>query len=452
MADCFENLIVQKLSLLVELNDPIDPDLYQKFDVKRGLRYADGRGVLVGLTQIGDVIGYDVIDGKKVAVPGKLIYRGYDVEDLVRDTVSRDEFGFEQTAYLLLFGELPSKSQLEEFRSYLGAHRALPDNFTEDMIMKAPSPDIMNKLARCVLASYSYDTNPDDSAIPNVLGQCIDLVAKFSTYAAYAYQAKRRYCDRKSMYIHNPLPELSTAENFLRLIRSDKSYTKLEAEILDLALVLHAEHGGGNNSSFSIHVVSSADTDTYSAIAAAVGSLKGRRHGGANMMVMEMMDDIKANVKDWSNEKEIKEYLRKIVRKEAFNRTGLIYGQGHAVYTISDPRAILLRDKAAELAKEKNMMEEYGLYRSIERLAPEVFAEEKSSDKQICTNVDFYSGFVYTMLNIPRELFTPIFAMSRIAGWAAHRIEEVIAGGRIYRPAYKNVLNQRTFIPMEDRK
>lgn len=452
MADCFENLIVQKLSLLVELNDPIDPDLYQKFDVKRGLRYSDGRGVLVGLTQIGDVIGYDVIDGKKVAVPGKLIYRGYDVEDLVRDTVSRDEFGFEQTAYLLLFGDLPSKSKLEEFRSYLGAHRALPDNFTEDMIMKAPSPDIMNKLARCVLASYSYDANPDDSAIPNVLGQCIDLVAKFSTYAAYAYQAKRRYCDRKSMYIHNPLPELSTAENFLRLIRSDKSYTKLEAEILDLALVLHAEHGGGNNSSFAIHVVSSADTDTYSAVAAAVGSLKGRRHGGANMMVMEMMDDIKANVKDWSNETEIKEYLRKIVRKEAFDRTGLIYGQGHAVYTVSDPRAILLRDKAAELAKEKNMMEEYGLYRSIERLAPEVFAEEKSSDKQICTNVDFYSGFVYTMLNIPRELFTPIFAMSRIAGWAAHRIEEIIAGGRIYRPAYKNVLSQRTFIPIEDRK
>lgn len=452
MADCFENLIVQKLSLLVELNDPINPDLYQKFDVKRGLRYSDGRGVLAGLTQIGDVIGYDVIDGKKIAVPGKLIYRGYDVEDLVQDTMTRDEFGFEQTVYLLLFGELPTKVQLEEFRSYLGNHRALPDNFTEDMIMKAPSPDIMNKLARCVLASYSYDSNPDDSAIPNVLGQCIDLVAKFSTFSAYAYQAKRRYYDKKSMYIHNPLPELSTAENFLRLIRSDKSYTKLEAEILDLALMLHAEHGGGNNSSFSIHVVSSADTDTYSAIAAAVGSLKGRRHGGANMMVMEMMDDIKANVKDWSNEKEIKEYLRKIVRKEAFNRTGLIYGQGHAVYTVSDPRAILLRDKAAELAKEKNMMEEYGLYCAIERLAPEVFAEEKTSDKKICTNVDFYSGFVYTMLNIPRELFTPIFAMSRIAGWAAHRIEEVIAGGRIYRPAYKNVLNQRTFIPMEERK
>ena len=452
MADCFENLIVQKLSLLVELNDPIDSQLYQKFDVKRGLRYADGRGVLAGLTQIGDVVGYEVVEGQKVAVPGKLIYRGYNVEDLVRDTASQDEFGFEQTVYLLLFGELPNRSQLEEFRSYLGGRRSLPDNFTEDMIMKAPSPDIMNKLARCVLASYSYDENPDDPAIPNVLKQCIDLVAKFSTFSAYAYQAKRRYYDKKSMYIHNPVPELSTAENFLRLIRSDKSYTRLEAEVLDLALILHAEHGGGNNSSFSIHVVSSADTDTYSAIAAAVGSLKGRRHGGANMMVMQMMDDIKANVKDWSNEAEIKEYLRKIVRKEAFDRTGLIYGQGHAVYTISDPRAILLRDKAAELAREKDMMEEYGLYCAIERLAPEVFAEEKESDKQICTNVDFYSGFVYTMLNIPRELYTPIFAMSRIAGWAAHRIEEVIAGGRIYRPAYKNVLDPRTFVPMEGRK
>ncbi len=452
MADCFENLIVQKLSLLVELNDPIDSQLYQKFDVKRGLRYADGRGVLAGLTQIGDVVGYEVVEGQKVAVPGKLIYRGYNVEDLVRDTASQDEFGFEQTVYLLLFGELPNKTQLEEFRSYLGGRRSLPDNFTEDMIMKAPSPNIMNKLARCVLASYSYDENPDDPAIPNVLKQCIDLVAKFSTFSAYAYQAKRRYYDKKSMYIHNPVPELSTAENFLRLIRSDKSYTRLEAEVLDLALILHAEHGGGNNSSFSIHVVSSADTDTYSAIAAAVGSLKGRRHGGANMMVMQMMDDIKANVKDWSNEAEIKEYLRKIVRKEAFDRTGLIYGQGHAVYTISDPRAILLRDKAAELAREKDMMEEYGLYCAIERLAPEVFAEEKESDKQICTNVDFYSGFVYTMLNIPRELYTPIFAMSRIAGWAAHRIEEVIAGGRIYRPAYKNVLDSRTFIPMEGRK
>ena len=452
MSDYFENLSVQKLALLAELNDPIDPSLYQKFDVKRGLRYADGRGVLVGLTQVGDVIGYDIVDNQKIAIPGKLLYRGYNVEDLIKDTDSHDEFGFEQIIYLLLFGELPNRQQLEDFKTYLGSRRVLPANFTEDMIMKAPSSDIMNKLARSVLASYSYDDRAEDVSIANILRQCIDLIERFSTFAAYAYQAKRRYYDGKSMYIHNPVPNLSTAENFLRLIRSDKQYTKLEAEILDLALILHAEHGGGNNSTFSIHVVSSTDTDTYSAVAAAVGSLKGRRHGGANMKVMEMMDDIKSNIKNWDDENEIREYLRKIVRKEAFDRSGLIYGQGHAVYTISDPRAILLRDKAAELAKEKGMMVEYNLYRSIEKLAPEVLAEEKKGDKKICTNVDFYSGFVYTMLNIPRELYTPIFAISRIAGWAAHRLEEVIAGGRIYRPAYKNVTEPKTFIPIENRK
>lgn len=451
MEEKFENLMVQKLSLKVELNDQINPNLYQEYDVKRGLRYSDGRGVLVGLTQVGNVVGYEVRDGKKIAVPGKLIYRGYDIEDLIRDTVSHDEFGFEQTAYLLLFGELPTVQQLQEFKTLLGSRRTLPDNFTEDMIMKAPSPDIMNKLARSVLASYSYDSHAEDFSVSNILRQCIELIARFSTFSAYAYQAKRRYYDGRSMYIHNPVPELSTAENFLRLIRSDKHYTKLEAETLDLALILHAEHGGGNNSTFSIHVVSSTDTDTYSAIASAVGSLKGRRHGGANIKVMEMMDNIKENVKDWGNEEEIKAYLRKIVRKEANDRSGLIYGQGHAVYTISDPRAILLREKAGELAKEKGFMDEYNFYKTIDRLAPLVIQEEKNSDKKICTNVDFYSGFVYSMLNIPRELYTPIFAISRIAGWAAHRMEEVIAGGRIYRPAYKNVLPSKEFIPMEDR-
>ncbi|MCI6952946.1 MAG: citrate/2-methylcitrate synthase [Candidatus Treponema excrementipullorum] len=443
--------MVQKLSLKVELNDQINPNLYQEYDVKRGLRYSDGRGVLVGLTQVGDVVGYEVRDGKKIAVPGKLIYRGYDIEDLIRDTVSHDEFGFEQTAYLLLFGELPTVQQLQEFKTLLGSRRTLPDNFTEDMIMKAPSPDIMNKLARSVLASYSYDSHAEDFSVSNILRQCIELIARFSTFSAYAYQAKRRYYDGRSMYIHNPVPELSTAENFLRLIRSDKHYTKLEAETLDLALILHAEHGGGNNSTFSIHVVSSTDTDTYSAIASAVGSLKGRRHGGANIKVMEMMDNIKENVKDWGNEEEIKAYLRKIVRKEANDHSGLIYGQGHAVYTISDPRAILLKEKAGELAKEKGFMDEYNFYKTIDRLAPLVIQEEKNSDKKICTNVDFYSGFVYSMLNIPRELYTPIFAISRIAGWAAHRMEEVISGGRIYRPAYKNVLPSKEFIPMEDR-
>ncbi|HPX26711.1 MAG TPA: citrate synthase, partial [Treponemataceae bacterium] len=419
MSDYFESSFLKKLTLVAQNNDPIDSELYQKYDVKRGLRYADGRGVLVGLTRVGDVVGYDVVDGQKIAVPGKLIYRGYNIEDIISDAESHDQFGFEQTVYLLLFGELPSQDELDEFRSFLGSKRRLPENFTEDMIMKAPSSDIMNKLARGVLASYSYDPNPEDVSIANNLRQCIELIARFSTLAAYAYEAKRHYYDGKSMYIHNPKPELSTAENLLRLIRRDKKYSKLEAEILDLALILHAEHGGGNNSSFAVHVISSADTDTYSAISAAVGSLKGRRHGGANKQVMEMMDDIKSHVKDWSSEAEVKEYLRKIMRKEAYDKSGLIYGQGHAVYTISDPRTILLRNKAALLAKEKNMMDEFNLYVLIEKLAPVVFAEEKGDSKQICTNVDFYSGFVYTMLGIPRDLFTPIFAVSRIAGWSA---------------------------------
>jgi citrate synthase len=451
MSDYFESSFLKKLTLVAQNNDPIDSELYQKYDVKRGLRYADGRGVLVGLTRVGDVVGYDVVDGQKIAVPGKLIYRGYNIEDIISDAESHDQFGFEQTVYLLLFGELPSQDELDEFRSFLGSKRRLPENFTEDMIMKAPSSDIMNKLARGVLASYSYDPNPEDVSIANNLRQCIELIARFSTLAAYAYEAKRHYYDGKSMYIHNPKPELSTAENLLRLIRRDKKYSKLEAEILDLALILHAEHGGGNNSSFAVHVISSADTDTYSAISAAVGSLKGRRHGGANKQVMEMMDDIKSHVKDWSSEAEVKEYLRKIMRKEAYDKSGLIYGQGHAVYTISDPRTILLRNKAALLAKEKNMMDEFNLYVLIEKLAPVVFAEEKGDSKQICTNVDFYSGFVYTMLGIPRDLFTPIFAVSRIAGWSAHRIEEIAAGGRIYRPAYKNILEPRQFVPIEKR-
>lgn len=446
------NILLHKLTKLAEYNDPIDASLYAKYDVKRGLRYADGRGVLVGLTRIGDVVGYEIdANGNKIAVPGRLIYRGYNVEDIVHDAEKNHEFGFEQCAYLLVFGELPNKAELESFKALLGELRMLPENFTEDMIMKAPSNDIMNKMARGVLASYSYDSDPENRSVANILRQCIELISRFSTIAAYGYQAKRRYFDGKSMYIHNPQPELSTAENFLRLIRSDKNYTRLEAEILDLALILHAEHGGGNNSSLTVHVVSSADTDTYSAIAAAVGSLKGRRHGGANIRVVEMMDDIKSNVKDWSNEGEVKEYLRKIVNKEAFDHTGLIYGQGHAVYTISDPRAKLLRDKAEVLAKEKNCLEEFNLYKTIEKLVPEVVYEKHGDKKRICTNVDFYSGFVYSMLNIPRELFTPLFAISRIAGWSAHRIEEVVAGGRIYRPAYKNVLGEREYIPMEKR-
>ena len=447
-----EIAILKRLEKLAVHNDPINPDLYKKYDVKRGLRNANGTGVLVGLTRIGDVVGYELKDGEKIAIPGRLIYRGYNVEDLIKDAEQNKQFGFEQCAYLLLFGELPTKEKLERFTSYLGECRILPENFTEDMIMKAPSKDIMNKMARGVLASYSYDDDPENKSVGNVIRQCIQLIARFSTLAAYGYQAKRRYYDNKSMFIHNPKADLSTAESFLRLIRADKSYSRLEAETLDLALILHAEHGGGNNSSLTVHVVSSADTDTYSAIAAAVGSLKGSRHGGANIRVVEMMDELKANVKDWSSEKEVSDYLYKIAKKDAYDKSGLIYGMGHAIYTISDPREILLKAKAKELAKEKGCMEEFELYNMIERLAPNIIQEVHNSNKKVCANVDFYSGFVYTMLNIPRELFTPIFAISRIAGWSAHRIEEIVSGGRIYRPAYKNVSPERDFVPLANRK
>ena len=445
--------MIEKLSSRAVLNDPINPDLYEKYDVKRGLRNANGTGVLVGLTRIGDVVGYEIgANGEKIPVPGRLMYRGYDVVDLVKDAESHDDYCYEQCAYLLLMGELPTKDELQRFRDFLGSVRSLPPNFTEDMIMKAPSQDIMNKLARGVLASYSYDENPEDRSVPNIMRQCIELISRFSTLAAYGYQARRRYYENQSMFIHNPISSLSTAENFLHLIRPDGKYTKLEAQVLDLALIIHAEHGGGNNSSLTVHVVSSADTDTYSAIAAAVGSLKGRRHGGANIRVVEMMDEIKENVKDWSSEKEIRDYLYKIAKKQAFDNTGLIYGMGHAVYTISDPRALLLREKAKQLAEEKGCLEEFNLYRTIEQVAPEILMEVHHSDKRICANVDLYSGFVYSMLNIPRELFTPIFAISRIAGWSAHRIEEIVAGGRIYRPAYKNVCEERKYIPIDDRK
>ncbi len=452
MTSSKEQNIIKQLEKLAIHNDPIKPELYTKYDVKRGLRNANGTGVLVGLTRIGDVVGYEIQNGEKVAVPGKLIYRGYNVEDLIKDAEKNHQFGFEQCAYLLLFGELPTQAKLDSFTQYLGENRILPPNFVEDMIMKAPSQDIMNKMARGVLASYSYDSDPENRSVGNIVKQCIHLIARFSSLAAYGYQAKRRYYDDKSMYIHNPKPELSTAENFLRLIRADKIYTRLEAETLDLALILHAEHGGGNNSSLTVHVVSSADTDTYSAIAAAVGSLKGRRHGGANIRVVEMMDDIKSNVKDWTNENEVKDYIYKIANKEAFDHTGLVYGMGHAVYTISDPREILLKAKAKELAKVKGFLEEFELYSLVEKVAPKIIQEIHNSDKCVCANVDFYSGFVYTMLNIPRELFTPIFAISRISGWSAHRIEEVVSGGRIYRPAYKNVSSERDYVPIHDRQ
>lgn len=444
--------LLEKFEKVAAFNDPINPDLYERYDVKRGLRNANGTGVLVGLTKIGDVVGYEIQDGKKVAVPGRLFYRGYNIVDLIRDAQSTDDYCYEQCVYLLLFGELPNKEDLDNFRKYLGSVRALPAGFTEDMIMKAPSNNIMNKLARSVLASYSYDDKAEDRSVFNIVSQCVCLISRLSTMAAYGYQALRYYYEHKSMYIHNPKPSLSTAENFLYLMRPDGVYTKQEASILDLALILHAEHGGGNNSSLTVHVVSSADTDTYSAISAAIGSLKGRRHGGANIRVVEMMDDIKSHVKNWDSESEVKDYLYKIAKKEAFDGTGLIYGMGHAVYTISDPRALLLREKAKELAQTKGLMKEYNLYTMIERLAPPILMEVHHSDKRICANVDLYTGFVYTMLNIPRELFTPIFAIARIAGWSAHRIEEVIAGGRIYRPAYKNVCEEKKYIPLLQRQ
>ncbi len=441
---------VNDLSVIAEKNNAIEPGLFTKYNVKRGLRNADGSGVLVGLTTIGDVHGYIIDEGEASPVKGRLRYRGIDIKDLVGGFQKENRPGFEETAFLLLFGRLPKNDELARFGELLAQNRDLPDGFTENMILKAPSKDIMNKLARSVYVCYSYDKNPDDNRIPNVLRQCVQLIARFPAMVAYGYQAKQHYFHGSSLYLHKQSKNFNTAENFLSLVRPNKEFTPSEAKILDLALVLHAEHGGGNNSTFTIHVVSSTGTDTYSAVGAAVGSLKGPKHGGANHEVMQMMEDIKANVKKWDNETELREYLRKIIRKEAFDRSGLIYGMGHAVYSLSDPRAELLKEQALELAKEKNRVEEYHLYESIERLGKEVFTEEKGS-KIICANVDFFSGFVYDMLNIPQELHTPIFAMARMAGWAAHRIEELVSGGRIIRPAYKHVLADQSYIPMEKR-
>jgi len=448
----FERQYLDDLTRISVESGTIDPRLYQKYNVKRGLRNADGTGVLVGLTSIGDVHGYIVDENEKVPVEGRLRFRGIELDEIVRGFQAEKRHGFHEVAYLLLFGHLPTRDQLGHFSEMLDDCRNLPEGFTENMILKAPSADIMNKLARSVLACYSYDSNPDDIGIRNVLRQCIEMIARFPTMAAYGYQAKRHYYDNKSLYIHKPQAGLSTAENFLHMVRPDSAYTPLEAEVLDLSLVLHAEHGGGNNSAFALHVVTSSDTDTYSAIAAAVGALKGPKHGGANIRVADMFDDIKSNVKDWKDDGEVSDYLSKILRKETFDRKGLIYGIGHAVYTLSDPRAVILRDKAEELASEKSRVDEYKLYRAVERCAPRVIAANKLQVRPLTANVDFYSGFVYSMLNIPRELYTPIFAVSRIAGWSAHRIEEIISGGKIIRPAYKSVLERAHYVPINKRK
>lgn len=444
--------IIANLSQTVIQKSKFDTENYTKYNVKRGLRNADGSGVVVGLTEIGDVHAYIISEGEKVPIQGRLTYRGIDIVDLVNGAQKDERYGFEECCYLLLFGVLPTAEQLEEFNKLLAEYRTLPDNFTEDMILKAPSTDIMNKLARAVLASYSYDPNPEDTSIENTVRQCIQLIARFPTMVAYGYQAKRHYHDKQSLFLHTPKPELSTAENILHMVRQDSNYTKEEVDILDLCLVLHAEHGGGNNSTFTTHVISSSGTDTYSAISGAIGSLKGPLHGGANAMVLTMMNDFKKNIKNWEDEEEVGAYIEKIFRKEAFDHSGLIYGMGHAVYTLSDPRAILLKEKAEILSKEKGLDKEYNLYKLIETLVPDIFFKVKKNDKVICANVDFYSGFVYNMLNIPEELHTPLFAIARIAGWSAHRIEELVNGGRIIRPAYKNVCGKKVYKALGERE
>ena len=447
-----EAAFVGHMAKTLATNNSIDDSYYGKYDVKRGLRDANGAGVIVGLTQIGDVQGYEVNEkNEKVAVDGKLFYRGIDVEDLVKNCLAEDRYGYEETSYLLLFGTLPTPKQLEEYKTVLGMKRELPTGFARDMILTAPSSDIMNKLARSVLALYSYDDNPDDISVENVLRQSIGLIAYLPSLIAYGYQAKRSHYNNESLHLHYPDAKLSTAENILRLIRPTGEYTDLEAKLLDISMILHAEHGGGNNSSFTTHLVSSTGTDTYSAIAAAVGSLKGPKHGGANIEVIEMMTNIKANIKDITNYKEVEKYLIRILKGEVNDKSGLIYGLGHAVYTISDPRAILLKDMAKKLAEKEGLMEDFMLYDFIEKHAPQLFMEVKKTSKAMPANVDLYSGFVYSALNIPVDISTPIFAAARISGWCAHRIEELVAGGRIMRPAYKCVQPHVSYTPLSER-
>ena len=442
---------INELIRTTQKTNSIPSELYGNYNVKRGLRNADGTGVLVGLTVIGEVHGYIIEESDRLPCLGRLRYRGIDVSDLVKGCQREGRFGFEETCYLLLFGVLPKKEELEEFTALLNRLRSLPDGFVEDMIIKAPSKNIMNKLGRCVLALYSYDENPDDLSIENVLLQSLNLIAKFPALIANAYSVKRHFFENDSLYIHLPHPTLNAAENFLYMVRPDHKYTKLEAEVLDVCMMIHAEHGGGNNSAFTTHVVSSSGTDTYAAIASAICSLKGPKHGGAATTVAEMFTEIKENVKDWTDEEEVIAYLTKIIRKEAFDKTGLVYGMGHAVYTMSDPRAVMLKEKAEKLAAAKGREKEFALYDMVERLTPLVFNREKKSSKVMCANVDFYSGFVYDMLGIPSDLFTPLFAMSRIVGWCAHRMEELVSGGKIIRPAYKSIAHKIHYVSLEER-
>lgn len=420
-------------------------------NIKRGLRNDDGTGVMIGCTKVGNVLGYRMVDGEREPMEGRLIYRGYDLSELVDAYIREGRFGFSETAYLLLFGNLPTREQLSAFESLLHSCTALPENFTEDMILKNPSHDIMNKLGRSVLALYSNDPSPDDLSVENMMRQSIELVARFPVIVAYAYVVKRHYFENDSLYLHRPEPGLSIAENFLRMIRPDKHFTHEEARLLDLCLVCHAEHGGGNNSTFSCRCVSSTGTDTYSAIAAAVGSLKGPKHGGANRQVLRQFEEIKQNVRDWQDEDEVAAYVRRILLGEVGDRSGLVYGMGHAVYTLSDPRTVILKRSARKLAQERGMLAELELMEAIERVTPPTFAAITGSEKVMCANVDMYSGLIYRMLDIPPDLFTPLFAVARITGWCAHRMEEVLTGGRIYRPAYKPLLRHREYVPFAER-
>lgn len=442
--------LLQLTDLCVK-NGSIDPELYTKYEVKRGLRDLNGKGVLTGLTEISDICSSKEENGKSIPCEGKLYYRGIDVEEIVAGTIRESHFGFEEVVYLLLFGDLPNQAQLQQFNQILSNYRTLPTSFVRDIIMKAPSSDMMNTLARSVLTLYSYDDKADDISIPNVLRQCLQLIALFPLLSVYGYQAYRHYHDGQSLFIHPPVPELSTAENILHILRADCKYTKLEAKVLDICLMLHAEHGGGNNSTFTTHVVSSSGTDTYSAIAAALGSLKGPKHGGANIKVSKMFEDMKKVVKDWNDEEEISRYLTALLHREAFDQAGLIYGMGHAVYSLSDPRANVMEAFVKSLSEEKGRVEEYKLYSTVARLAPQIISRERKIYKGVSPNVDFYSGFVYSMLDLPLELYTPIFAIARIAGWSAHRIEELINAGKIIRPAYRNVSEHRPYIPLNQR-
>ena len=431
----------------------IDPSVYERYGVKRGLRNADGTGVMAGIPQIGNVRGYYIEDGEKVPMDGQLIYRGINVQDLIGGFMTEGRFGYEETAYLLLFGTLPTQAQLSGFRDLLAHFRSLPANFTEDMILKAPSRDVMNKLARSTLALYSYDPDPENKALEAEMLKAVQLIARYPVIVAHAFACKRHYYDNESLYLHRPQEGLSVAENFLYSVRHDNQFTQDEARLLDLCLVLHMEHGGGNNSAFACRVLSSSGTDIYSAIAAAVGSLKGPKHGGANMKVMEMFGHIERDVSDWKDEDAVSSYLEQLLRRQAGDRSGLIYGMGHAIYTLSDPRAVLLKRFARRVAEKKDMLDEFELFETVERLAPEVFHRVTGQDKVMCANVDLYSGLVYKMMGIPPELYTPLFAIARIVGWCAHRVEEVYNPyGKIIRPAYKAISPKQAFIPLTQRE